>query len=79
MPYHMENIADHLSSADLFAAIGTSGNVYPAAGFVKEATAFGADSIELNLDPSEVVSNFAQTRAGKATDTVPEWVEDLLT
>jgi NAD-dependent deacetylase len=78
IPYHMERIADHLATADLFAAIGTSGNVYPAAGFVQEATAFGADSIELNLDPSEVVSNFAQTWAGKASETVPLWVETLL-
>jgi len=78
IPYHMERIAEHLATADLFAAIGTSGNVYPAAGFVQEATAFGADSIELNLDPSEVVSNFAQTWAGKASETVPRWVETLL-
>lgn len=78
IPYFMDDIARHLASADLFAAIGTSGNVYPAAGFVREATAFGADSIELNLEPSEVVSSFAQTRFGKASDTVPDWVGDLL-
>lgn len=78
IPYDMERISEHLATADLFAAIGTSGNVYPAAGFVTEAKAFGADSIELNLDPSEVVSNFAQTWAGKASETVPLWVETLL-
>lgn len=78
IPYFMEDIADHLASTDLFAAIGTSGNVYPAAGFVQEATAFGADSIELNLEPSEVVSSFAQKRVGKASDTVPQWVSEIL-
>ncbi len=78
MPYQMDEIYKHLSEADLFAAIGTSGNVYPAAGFVQEADAFGADTIELNLEPSATVSQFAQTMFGKASETVPKWVTSLL-
>jgi len=78
IPYHMERIADHLADADVFAAIGTSGDVYPAAGFVREAAAAGAHTVEINLEPSSVVSHFAQTRFGPATREVPAWVESLL-
>jgi NAD-dependent deacetylase len=78
IPYHMDRIYADLNSADLFAAIGTSGQVYPAAGFVQEANLAGAHTVELNLDPSATVSNFAQTRFGPATETVPDWVESLL-
>lgn len=78
MPYDMDTIYQHLSEADLFAAIGTSGNVYPAAGFVQEASAHGAATIELNLEPSATASQFEQTHLGKASDTVPKWVDTLL-
>ncbi|MEP4980160.1 NAD-dependent deacylase [Ascidiaceihabitans sp.] len=78
MPYGMERIETALSKADVFAAIGTSGNVYPAAGFVQMAKAYGAHTIELNLEPSAVVSQFDETRFGKASETVPAWVHDLL-
>ena len=78
MPYAMHSIEDALAQADIFAAIGTSGNVYPAAGFVQMARHCGAHTIELNLDPSETVSHFAETRFGKASQTVPIWVEDVL-
>ena len=78
MPYYMDLIYDHLASADLFAAIGTSGQVYPAAAFVQEANAAGAHTVELNLDPSAVVSDFAETRFGPASRTVPGWVDELL-
>ncbi|WP_109465949.1 NAD-dependent deacylase [Albibacillus kandeliae] len=78
MPYYMNLIYDHLASADLFAAIGTSGQVYPAAAFVQEANAAGAHTVELNLDPSAVVSDFAETRFGPASRTVPAWVDELL-
>ncbi|MCV6584591.1 MAG: NAD-dependent deacylase [Marinibacterium sp.] len=78
MPYLMDEIFGHLASCDVFAAIGTSGEVYPAAGFVREAAAYGAHTVELNLEPSSVVSAFAETRFGKATDIVPAWVDDLL-
>jgi NAD-dependent deacetylase len=78
MPYHMDRIFDLLAEADIFAAIGTSGEVYPAAGFVREAAASGAHTVELNLEPSAVVSGFAETRFGPATRIVPDWVDDLL-
>lgn len=78
MPYFMDEIFDRLVTADLFAAIGTSGQVYPAAGFVQEAAAAGAHTVELNLEPSAMVSRFAETFYGPATRTVPEWVERLL-
>jgi NAD-dependent deacetylase len=78
IPYHMEEILSHLESADLFAAIGTSGTVYPAAGFVQEAQRAGAHTVEINLEPSSVVSDFAETRFGPASQVVPEWVEALL-
>lgn len=78
MPYFMDDILTHLAGADLFAAIGTSGNVYSAAGFVQEARAAGAHTVELNLEPSEVASDFHETRFGPATRIVPDWVADLL-
>lgn len=78
IPYAMHVIEDRLAEADIFAAIGTSGNVYPAAGFVQMANHVGAHTVELNLDPSEVVSQFSETRFGPASETVPLWVTDLL-
>ena len=78
MPYHMEQIAEALLAADLFLSIGTSGNVYPAAGFVAEARGHGAHTVELNLEPSEGVSFFAETIHGPATEIVPAYVETLL-
>jgi NAD-dependent deacetylase len=78
MPYHMERIALELMQADLFISIGTSGNVYPAAGFVAEARANGAHTVELNLEPSEGISHFAEAVHGPATMVVPAYVERLL-
>ncbi len=78
MPYRMEEIYDHLAGCTLFAAIGTSGQVYPAAGFVQEADRHGAHTVELNLEPSVGVSAFGEARQGPATQTVPAWVEELL-
>ncbi len=78
MPYDMEEIYDHLAQADLFAGIGTSGNVYPAAGFVAEARRHGAQTLEFNLEPSAVGSQFDDIRIGPATQTVPEWVAEVL-
>ncbi|MGE3066055.1 MAG: NAD-dependent deacylase [Hyphomicrobiaceae bacterium] len=78
MPYHMDRITLELLRADLFISIGTSGNVYPAAGFVAEARAAGAHTVELNLEPSEGVSLFAETRHGPATQVVPAYVETLV-
>jgi NAD-dependent deacetylase len=79
MPYRMEEILNLIWEADLFAAIGTSGNVYPAAGFVEEARQARAQTVELNLEPSAVVSAFDETRFGPASRIVPAWVAELLT
>ncbi len=78
IPYHMEEIEGRLSEADIFAAIGTSGNVYPAAGFVQAAAAYGALTVEMNLDPSLMASQFDEAHSGPASETVPKWVEGLL-
>ncbi|WP_298838639.1 NAD-dependent deacylase [uncultured Roseobacter sp.] len=78
MPYDMEEIFGHLSEADLFVSIGTSGNVYPAAGFVAEAKRQGAVTLEFNLEPSEVGSHFDDIRLGPATQTLPAWVDEIL-
>jgi NAD-dependent deacetylase len=78
MPYDMDRIFDLLLEADIFAAIGTSGNVYPAAGFVAEARRAGAHTIEFNLERSAVGNQFEEHRTGPATKTVPTWVEEIL-
>jgi NAD-dependent deacetylase len=79
IPYHMDRIEQALAQADIFVAIGTSGNVYPAAGFVQMARHVGAKTVEMNLDPSETVALFEDTRPGKASLTVPQWVDGILT
>lgn len=78
MPYQMERIYAALERCDLFVSIGTSGAVYPAAGFVQEARANGAETLELNLEPSEGSFHFAESRHGPAGTLVPEWVEEVL-
>lgn len=78
MPYDMEEIYDHLAQADVFASIGTSGNVYPAAGFVAEARRHGAHTVEFNLEPSAVGGQFEDIRLGPATQTLPAWVAEVL-
>jgi NAD-dependent deacetylase len=77
MPLELDRIGEALDRCRLFAAIGTSGNVYPAAGFVSMVGP-RAHTIELNLDASVVSSAFSECRQGRATDLVPQWVEDLL-
>ena len=78
MPYQMEEIYAALQACDLFLSIGTSGTVYPAAGFVMEARRSGAHTVELNLEPSEGVSIFAEIIHGPATQIVPAYVDRLL-
>ncbi|HET9428413.1 MAG TPA: NAD-dependent deacylase [Allosphingosinicella sp.] len=78
MPYQMERIDQALMKADLFASIGTSGAVYPAAGFVQTARYCGADTIEMNLEPSLGSYHFHESRIGKAGDLVPSWVDEIL-
>jgi NAD-dependent deacetylase len=78
MPYDMDRIEAALADADLFVSIGTSGAVYPAAGFVQMAAHFGADTLELNLERSAGSHWFEESRLGPATQLVPQWVEAML-
>ncbi|MEH6789962.1 NAD-dependent deacylase [Parasphingorhabdus sp.] len=78
MPYEMERIERALARCDLFVSIGTSGAVYPAAGFVQTARYHGARTLEMNLNPSEGSFHFHESRMGRAGELVPGWVEDLL-
>lgn len=78
MPYRMDEIAYAIAQADLFVSIGTSGAVYPAAGFVQEAAASGARTLELNLERSAGSSYFDETRLGMASELVPAWVDEVL-
>lgn len=77
-PMQMTTIQQALSECDLFVSIGTSGNVYPAAGFVQLANATGAMTIELNLEPSEQQSRFSRARYGPATAIVPAFADEIL-
>ena len=78
MPLDMERIYQAIAEANIFIAIGTSGHVYPAAGFVHEATLQGAHTGELNLEPSQVNNEFAECHYGPATRLVPEYINELL-
>jgi len=78
MSYHMPVIEAALAACDLFVSVGTSGAVYPAAGFVQTARYHGAATLELNLEPSAGSIWFAESRMGAAGVLVPEWVEELL-
>ena len=77
MPLALDQIYAALSRCDLFVAIGTSGTVYPAAGFVQEAKAQGAHTVELTLEPGEISDLFDERHYGPATELVPEWVRGL--
>ncbi|MDR7100953.1 NAD-dependent deacylase [Croceicoccus sp. BE223] len=78
MPYEMDRIFAALREADLFVSIGTSGAVYPAAGFVQNAAALGARTLELNLERSQGSHWFDETRLGPAGRIVPAWVDEML-
>lgn len=78
MPYELELIEHAVTVADLFVSIGTSGNVYPAAGYVALAAESGARTLELNLVPSEPWLAFDEVRTGAASEIVPAWVEEML-
>lgn len=78
MPYGMERIYGALREADLFVSIGTSGAVYPAAGFVRDARELGVRTLELNLEPSRGSVWFHGFRLGPAGEIVPQWVGELL-
>lgn len=79
IPFHMDLIMARLDACDLFISVGTSGNVYPAAGFVAEVNTRGrAHTIEVNLEPSAGVSYFRECRHGKAGQLMPALVDELL-
>lgn len=78
MPRFLDEAAAALAEADLFVSIGTSGSVYPAAGFVAEARERGVETKELNLEPSENASLFDSARYGPATEIVPAWTQEIV-
>lgn len=78
MPFYMPEIYRALAECDLFVSIGTSGNVYPAAGFAAEAKACGAYTLELNLEPSQGMRLFDEAHQGRASELVPAFVEAML-
>jgi NAD-dependent deacetylase len=78
MPLALDSIDRALRKADLFVAVGTSGAVYPAAGFVAEARAYGLSTCEINLEAADNADLFDEQRLGLASETVPAWVEELV-
>ena len=78
MPYHMTRIEAAIAACDTFVSIGTSGNVYPAAGYVELARRAGAHCLEINLEPSLGASRFHEVRHGPAGVLVPAWVDEVL-
>ena len=78
MPLFMDEIYSALMSCDVFAAIGTSGHVYPAAGFVEIAGRAGAHTVEINLERSQVHSAFDECIYGPATSVVTDWAQKIL-
>lgn len=75
MPLEMDKISQAIAEADYFIAIGTSGHVYPAAGFVRSARVYGAHTVELNLEPSQVGNSFEEKHYGLASQVVPEYIQ----
>lgn len=78
MPFFMTKIERALASCDLFVSIGTSGAVYPAAGFVHMARGLGKDTLEINLESSDGSAAFDESRLGKAGKLVPLWVDEII-
>jgi NAD-dependent deacetylase len=78
MPFRMEEIYERIAEADIFAAIGTSGQVYPAAGFVMDAKLAGAETVEINLERTDSSGQFDRHVLGPASQAVPRWVDEVL-
>lgn len=78
LPYELDRIERAVVACDMFASIGTSGAVYPAAGYAALAAAFGARTVELNLEPTEAIVPFDDVRAGAASRVVPEWADQVV-
>ncbi len=79
MPLKMDEIMANIDAADMFISIGTSGNVYPAAGFVRQANYAGAHTVELNLEPSSSHTEFSETLYGKGTQVIPQFMSERVT
>jgi len=78
IPYHMDTIEKHLFECDLFVSIGTSGNVYPAAGFANMARQYGAHTLELNLEPSQAQNLFDEAYYAPASELIPRFVDECV-
>jgi NAD-dependent deacetylase len=78
VPYGLDEIDLTLRRTRVFVSIGTSGNVYPAAGFAAFAKAVGAHTVELNMEPSLGIDDFEEHHHGPATEVVPAWVDEFL-
>ena len=77
MPYDLDRIEQAVVACDVFVSIGTSGAVYPAAGYVALAAAFGARTVELNLQPTDAAIPFDEARSGLASVLVPAWAREI--
>ncbi len=77
-PMFMDEIETALAASDLFVSIGTSGSVYPAAGFVSQARRLGIATCELNLEPSDNAGEFEEGHYGPASKVVGEWADRIL-
>ena len=78
MPYELDRIENAVVACDVFVSIGTSGAVYPAAGYVALAAAFGARTVELNLEPSDAAIPFDESRSGARPTSSRRWVDEVL-
>jgi NAD-dependent deacetylase len=78
MPYHLELIEKNLLKAHLFVSIGTSGAVYPAASYLRLAKSNGAQALEINLAPTEAAGLYDRGLYGPASETVPNWVNEVI-
>lgn len=78
IPYQLDRIERAVMACDVFVSIGTSGAVYPAAGYMALAAAFGARTVELNLEPTGAIVPFDEVRAGVASVVVPRWVDEVV-
>jgi NAD-dependent deacetylase len=78
MPFALDAIAAEIARCGLFVSIGTSGSVYPAAGFAAEARQMNIPCTELNLEPSENAWVFSDSRYGKAGEILPQWAEEIV-
>lgn len=78
LPYELDRIEEAVAACDVFVSIGTSGAVYPAAGYAALAFAFGARTVELNLEPSDALIPFDDARTGPASVLVPAWVDEVV-